>query len=712
MHWLTRHRLIALALICALCTGAIIAAAMFRRLPFADSIWENEITFRDALARKARRTVVHPEFVFLGIDEPSKKLDQVSEEEVAASPALQAMRNGFPWSRDVHAELVHRLCDAGARLILYDLIFDRERAGDDAFAAALEQFRERVVVASNIAAAPNSTTGEPEITIVLPNHTLIPEQLADDRVGYINFWPDQDGRIRQFNYALSDWQLVRLSKGQDPGAAQPHDTLLESFDARALRKLGAADRIPLDGRSRTIRFGPDDAYPARSIFQIFVPALWERNYGSGRFFKDKIVLVGSSSAVDHDVHPTSISDNTSGPLLHFHALAAALGGEFLTETSARTNLILMIAAGCAAWLLVAFVRNALAVLVLQVVGTAAYLGASLYLQSTHGVYLLTLPVLGAFNTSSLFSLGYDFTLERLEKLRTRRTLERYVSKNLVKEILDRPDSYYNSLRGARMPATMLFSDIVGFTSMTESADPVQLVTQLNEYLSRMIAAVFKHEGTLDKFIGDAVMAVWGNVTSRGVAEDAKLAARAALTMRRELHALNKKWSTEGFPPLGIGIGINQGDVLVGNIGSQERMDPTVIGDAVNLASRLEALTRKYGVDILVGPSASEYIRDAFHLRSVARVQVKGKSEPVEVTTLIGARDGEIDPALLQRLEVYEEALRCFRRRDFVQAKVLFAKFLESEPGDHLARMYLERTRQFEEQPPDDSWTASDVFTNK
>ncbi len=159
----------------------------------------------------------------------------------------------------------------------------------------------------------------------------------------------------------------------------------------------------------------------------------------------------------------------------------------------------------------------------------------------------------------------------------------------------------------------------------------------------MVGVVFENDGTLDKFIGDAVMAVWGNVSSRGVAEDAKAAARTAIGMRRELMMLNERWHREGFVPLAIGVGINQGDVLIGNIGSSgahERLDPTVIGDSVNLASRLEALTRAYGVDILVGPTASELIRDAFHLRTVARVQVKGKSEPVDITTLIGARDGE------------------------------------------------------------------------
>jgi adenylate cyclase len=248
--------------------------------------------------------------------------------------------------------------------------------------------------------------------------------------------------------------------------------------------------------------------------------------------------------------------------------------------------------------------------------------------------------------------------------------------------------------------------------MTESADPEALVRQLNEYLSRMTAAVFQHDGTLDKFIGDAVMAVWGNVKSRGAAEDAKLCARAALAMRRELSALNEKWKTEGTAPFAIGMGINHGDVLGGNIGSQEKADPTVIGDAVNLASRLEALTRTYAVDILVGVRASELIRDEFHLRSVALAQVKGKTEPVEIFTLIGAKTEAGNEEFIGRLDIYEAGFRKFRGRDFAQAKILFSRFLESYPEDALARMYLDRAREYEKEPPDAAWNAVEIFKKK
>jgi adenylate cyclase len=249
------------------------------------------------------------------------------------------------------------------------------------------------------------------------------------------------------------------------------------------------------------------------------------------------------------------------------------------------------------------------------------------------------PTLSAFLLSGLFSLAFEYILERLEKQRTRKTLERYVSKNLVKEILENPDSYYHSMLGSRKPVTVLFSDLVGFTSLSENAEPAELVKQLNEYLSGMVGHVFDNGGTLDKFIGDAIMAVWGNVSSKGLAEDAKSAVRAALGMRAALRTMNERWAAEGRKKLGFGVGINHGEAVIGNIGSyepHERLDPTVIGDSVNLASRLEALTRNYSVDSLVGPSAAELVRDEFLLRSVALAQVKGKSIPVEVFTLVGA----------------------------------------------------------------------------
>src|SRR5882724_10630035 len=212
-----------------------------------------------------------------------------------------------------------------------------------------------------------------------------------------------------------------------------------------------------------IRFGPSDAYQPHSLFEIFGPAYWPNNHGNGAFFKDKVVLVGAASAIAHDVHPTPIGDATSGPIIHFHAMAAALDGEFLSETSPWVNLMLLLGAGLVAWVVVTFVRQSLIALLLLIGLGTGYVAVVVWLYNAHNLFLLTLPLLAAFNLSGLLSLGYYFTLGRLEKLRTLRTLERYVSKNLVKEILDKPGGYYNSMLGSRKPVTVLFSDLVGFT---------------------------------------------------------------------------------------------------------------------------------------------------------------------------------------------------------------------------------------------------------
>ena len=711
MHWFARHRHLVVAAICALCVAVVIVGHFFPNLPFLSGIWQQEQVFEDFVQREGRKARTHPEFVFVGIDQSSLELPPLSPEELAASRGLQLMtERPYPWSRELWAELLDRLFAAGARGVMFDFLMNPSNDGDAALRGALDRYRDRVVLGMNF----DLSQG---VQAVVPNASLIPPPAyLDDRVGFVIFFSDSlDRKVRSVRYTTSD----RLLVDQPP---HPSQQVYYAMSARMLAKIGHAADVPLDFAPHAFRFAANDAYPPQPLYEIFDPKIWNapvpqtRNsghgFGGGAFFRDKIVIVGASSQVAHDFVATPMSPDTPGPLLHIHAMVAAMDHDFLSPTSERTDLILVAMAGVMAFVLVAFVRRPLVSMVALVGLTIAYLVFVRVIYDRAGLLVATIPVLSGFLGAGLLSMVFEFVLERMEKLRTRRTLERYVSKNLVKEILDNPSSFYSSLRGVRIPATVLFSDIIGFTGMTESADPEKLVAQLNEYLSRMTNAVFENNGTLDKFIGDAVMAVWGNVSSRGAAEDAKSCARAAVAMRRELRALNKKWAEEGTAPFRIGVGINHGDVVGGNIGSAEKADPTVIGDAVNLASRLEALTRTYNVDILVGDKAAELIRDAFDLRSVALVQVKGKTRPVEIFTLIGAKNDRGDKEFIDRLETYENAFRKFRERDFTQAKILFSQFLEFYPDDALAKMYLDRALEYEEQPPDAAWNAVEVFKKK
>ena len=703
MHWLGRHRLLVLAVICFFWTGLIFLGHFFPATPFLSTPWRSQQSFEDLLRREGRKTPAPKDFVFLGLDQSTLELPPLMAEEIASNRAFQLMtEKPFPWSREVWALLLDRLFGAGARLVMFDMIFSPPNDGDPSFHAALDRYHKKVVVGANFDL---QNVLKPQA--VTPNAVLIgPPQLLDDRVGFVNFWADPiDGKIRAAAYRVSESQLADLP-------SFPGEEIYESLSARALAKIGHANDVPPDFQGHMIRFTAPDAFEPRPLYEVFDPKLWHANYGDGAFFKDKIVIVGPSAQVMHDVVDTPMSPNTPGPALHFQAMAAALGHEFLRPTPRKIGLVLVCAAGFVAWMLVGFVRRPLVCLGALVATTATYLGMARLLYDNTGLLLLTIPVLSALVLSGSFSLGFEYFLERLEKLRTRRTLERYVSKNLVKEILENPDSYYSSLRGVRVQVTILFSDLIGFTTLAERADPEALVTQLNEYLSRMTSVIFSNGGTLDKFIGDAIMAVWGNVRSLGATEDAKSCARAALGMRRELSQLNKNWREQGRMGLGMGIGLNHGEVIVGNVGSQERMDPTVIGDAVNLASRLEALTRTYGVDMLVGESAAELVRDDVHLRSVARVQVKGKTKPVNIFTFVAARGEGTDPEFLKWLETYEEGLEKFRARDFTDAKILFSRFLEFYPDDLLAKMYLQRSLEYEQAPPDEAWDAVEVFQKK
>ena len=707
MHWLHRHRLWIIAGICIVVTALVIVLHFLPDLPFFSNVWRGEQNVEDLLRREGRKTPTRSDFLFLGIDEESREFKPFDQAQVANNRALQLMaEKPFPWSREVWALFLDRMFKAGARLVMFDLIFSPPNEGDPAFRAALDRYRDKVVIGANFDMS-SSRTGDPTAKNIPPNESLIPPpQMEDNRVGYIVFFPDwMDQNIRSVRYTITDYQLAF----QQP---RPWETPHASLTTRALEKLGHSADVPRDLKPHVFRFSALEAYPPSPLWEVFDDKIWHANYKDGAFFKDKVIIIGPSAQIFHDVHETPLGPETKGPTLHLQTLAAALDHEFLYNMPMNLAFGTIGFAGILSWVLLALIRRPLVCLLAIGVVAVVYLGLVRVLYDQWGLLIIVVPTLAAFLVSGLFGLGFEYTLEILEKRRTRRTLERYVSKNLVQEILDNPDSYYHSLLGVRVPATMLFSDLVGFTTLSEKADPEELVRQLNEYLTKMTAVVFQNGGTLDKFIGDAIMAVWGNVRSFGQTEDAKRAVRTAIGMRRELQKLNEGWRAEGRLPLGMGVGINHGEVIVGNIGSHERMDPTVIGDAVNLASRLEGLTRVYGVDVLLGASAAELVRDEFHLRSVARAQVKGKSEPVDIFTPVGARNEQVDPELLKWLESYEEGILKFRSRDFTPAKILFSRFLEFYPEDFLAKMYLERALEYEQQAPDEAWNAVEVFKKK
>ncbi len=333
-------------------------------------------------------------------------------------------------------------------------------------------------------------------------------------------------------------------------------------------------------------------------------------------FKDKIVFVGGVSIPDfHDVADIP-GREILGVHLQMNALAAALNGEFYSMFTKRGQLLSIALMALIAFGVGFVLRRPLVGFGILIACGGLYLLAVRWLYFSYDALLPSAAPILTLASSGIFSFGYQFTIERLEKARLRRTLERQVSKELAEHILSMPEDYFSSLPGVRKPVTVLFSDIRSFTTRAESDDVVQLVAQLREYLDAMAKIVFKHGGVVDKFIGDAVMAVWGNFRSDGVDVDARKAVAAATEMHERLAELNQKWVAAGSKPFEIGIGLNHGEVIFAMMGSEEKQEMTVIGDPVNQAARLEGLTKKFGSGIIIGEHIAEFVKEDFNLRSL------------------------------------------------------------------------------------------------
>ena len=660
-------------------------------------LMKGEFAFRDALINMGRRASPRPDLVFLGYDESSLSLDSVWPEELEGSPGLKLIagtQGSWPWPRAVQAMILERLARAGARLVIFDLVFLGPSPDDERFRAALDRYAGQVVIGANLDPAKRSVT--------MPGATLIPPgEPPDPRVGYVEYFPDRDGKVHALTYRST------------PGDAAHDPAVYESLVARALRKVGQGNLIPANSTDRLYQFRYGGRIKSSPVYEIFVDSTWKNNYHDGADFKDKIVLVGPTAAILHDFHATPLG-MIPGPELHLQALTAALNRDFLSSTSRATDLLLIAAAGALAWLIGVRVRAPVGrTLILLGVG-AGYVALAFGLYNRYGLQLPAFTPLLTLSTGGFGGLMGEYVIERAEKARVRGVLDRLVSKDIVRELLADPARYGALVRGERRSVTVLFSDVRGFTTLTEAADdPAAFIAQLNEYLGEMVDVVFKHRGTLDKFIGDAVMAVWGSMHTEGPDADARAAVAAALEMRVRLAALNTRWLKAGKPPMEIGIGVNHGEVIVGGLGSENsKLEITVMGDAVNLASRLEGLTRDYGLDLLVGESVARRVSETFRLRTVDLVRVKGKKKPSEVMTVIGPLTAVPTESQELLFADYEDAILLYRKQEFTAAARLLEACTKLNPADILTAFYLERCHALIAAAPAPDWDGVRLMTTK
>ena len=459
-------------------------------------------------------------------------------------------------------------------------------------------------------------------------------------------------------------------------------------------------RVPLLGGDRLLLDyrGPAGTFPTHSAVDVAQGAL------PPGALAGKIVLVGTTF-LGEDRTRTPFGVQYPGVEVHATAVDSILRGAYLRRAAPWVDALACLALGLAAALL--FAARLRLGPAARLLGLAAlllgHLAAAHALFALAGLWIAALwPALAVALVGGL-GLALSYIGEARQRLWLRRTFGRYLGDQALAELLASPDRL--ALGGERRAITVLFSDIRDFTAIAERLSPEALVDLLNLYLTPMSRAVLERGGYLDKYIGDAVMAVFGAPIPRP--DHAAAALDAAIAMHQALRALAPALAARGVE-IDIGVGVNTGEAVVGNMGSAERFDYTAVGDAVNLASRLEGLTKVYGVACLVGDAAAAAAPE-HRTREIDRVRVKGKARPVALHELLAGPAGEL--ARYDDLDRFAAALAAYRAGDFAAADAAFRDFADQNPHDHVAPLYRARIAAHGGAPPP-GWDGVTVFQTK
>ena len=423
--------------------------------------------------------------------------------------------------------------------------------------------------------------------------------------------------------------------------------------------------------------------------------------------KGKVALIGTTAPGLLDLRATPVGEAYPGVEIHANLIAGMLDGAIKQKPSyvLGAEVVLLLLAGLAMVLLLPLLSPLRA--------TLASLVALLFILTVNFVFWhfgnLVLPLASAvllILTLYVLNMSYGYFVESRAKRQFTELFGQYVPPELVEEMSRNPESY--SMDGRKAELTVLFSDIRGFTTISEGLGPDELTRLMNEYLSAMTEVVRKNRGTLDKYIGDAIMAFWGAPVSDP--QHARQAVVTAMQMQAALPAVNKAFAAKGWPEVRIGVGVNTGEMTVGDMGSSVRKAYTVMGDAVNLGSRLEGITKQYGVGILVGEGTRKAVKDVV-FREVDRVQVKGKEEPVAIYEPV-CLESESGKPVQEELKLWNQALRYYRAQEWDQAEVALLNLSRMAPDRALYAKYAERVSHLRKEPPGADWKGVWKFETK
>jgi adenylate cyclase len=670
--------------ICALITGLLFSAFSFQFIPLTEA----EDYVQDWFVRLGRKTVPDPRLVLVGIDRGSYAQD-ILPSEAEADPVLAALRGNFPWSRTVWASLIERLANAGAKVIVLDMLLASEGAADSQLRTVLEKYRDRVVIGANVES--ETTERGVSLGLTVPSPSFLPQiggtpVVLDERVGLVNMWPDDDGVLRRARFRIRNSELSDLVNAGS-------DAVLETLSARALRKLGERRRIPDEFGPHRFRYTapPGLGFPVNPIGDVLSAKAWKANYRNGEFFRDKLVLVGPTVNIFHDVHRTPFEDQMAGPELHLNVINAALHGEFLREQPVWANRGLIVLAGLIAAAMCQFIRQAVRRLAIILVLSVAYLVMASLLFSQANLVLLVVAPLLVLSASGLVALGYDFILERLERMKLRHTMGLYFSPRVLEAVLADP----GSMQPRRADVTLLLTDLRNSTPLAETLGPQGMFDLLNRVFEVQTGAIMSEEGNLEHFLGDQFLSYWGAPQSQPDAADRSK--RAAIKLIMSMEELRGSLPEPVAKLFGYGVALHSGSVLVGNKGSARRLDYGLVGDTVNEAARIEALTKFYGARLLVSGETIRQLQARGVSRLVDRVIVKGKTTPVELFEL----ENPATPTNHAEIcRAYEAAYAEYVSGCFAEARALFQKLVDNF-ADGPSRTLAARCAELLATPPAD-----------
>ncbi len=624
---------------------AFIAVLMFVEFSVVESLEEKLYDYR---------------FKIRGVVKPSENIV------IAAIDEKSLGRLGrWPWGRDKQAELVEKLNEEGAEIIVFDILPFEQEKNDPVLGQAIRQAGNVIIPIvfefDRASSLPKSEylTKSAFVSIVHPERfqqyspittervlVPVPEILQETMaLGHINMFPDHDGTLRWEAMAVGCQGFLFPSIDLQASAIYlgiPWKRVI--LNATEEIKLGDKRTIPTDryGRSLIYYYGPWQTFKYLSISDIL-----EGRIKPGEL-RGKIVLIGATAAGIYDLRVTPFSEVMPGVEKHASVISAIIENRFLKKVSFPMDLILLLVSGFLFSFIVTRFKSMGATFTAGLF-LAFILGLDYFLFVHQGLWVrVAYP---SINILLVFisAMTYNYAFEERAARKIRAMFSNYATERVVNELIANPEMA--RLGGERREMTVLFSDVVGFTSFSEKHTPEEVVAILNEYLGAMTDVIFRWDGTLDKFVGDEIVAFWGAPMRQE--NHAELATRCALHMVKRLEELQQKWQAEGKPLLDAGIGLNTGEVVVGNVGAEgKKMDYTVIGDHVNLGARVESLTRRFQAHLLITEFTLEKIRGPVRAHSIGhlslkgkeRVQVKGKEKMVgiyEVHSLEHGSDSEI-----------------------------------------------------------------------